>query len=158
MRVPLDGGSTERLPGSGISNSGGGLSENIALSPDGRTIAFVAAFGDPKKGSLDQKVGLVQVGTNSQTPPRLMNADQNATSVVQFTPDGKAVAYAVANGGVDNVWMQPLDGSKGHQVTNFTSGRIISFCWSPSGKFLALVRSESTSDVVLLRDSSAEPK
>jgi hypothetical protein len=32
-----------------------------------------------------------------------------------------AYAYPVGENGVDNLWYQPLDGSKGHQMTNFSS-------------------------------------
>jgi Tol biopolymer transport system component len=53
-----------------------------------------------------------------------------------------------------NLWMQPLDGSPGHQITNFSSERIGDFRWSPDGKTLALTREQDTSDVVLLQQSS----
>ena len=69
-----------------------------------------------------------------------------------FTPDGKSVAYIVRDQGVDNIFVQPLDGSPGHQITNFTSEHIAEFQWSPDGKTLAVARAQNTSDVVLLRE------
>jgi Tol biopolymer transport system component len=48
--------------------------------------------------------------------------------------------------------VQPLDGSRGHQITNFTSQHIAEFQWSPDGKTLAVARTEDASDVVLLRE------
>jgi Tol biopolymer transport system component len=54
--------------------------------------------------------------------------------------------------------VQPLSGSKGKRITNFASNDIASFHWSPDGKSLVMVRSSSTSDVILLRDSSGQPK
>jgi WD40 repeat protein len=57
---------------------------------------------------------------------------------VQFTPDGKSVAYAIRKNGVDNVWMQPLDGSAGHAVTDFQSEQVWSMSFSPDGKRLAV--------------------
>ena len=55
---------------------------------------------------------------------------------------------------MDNIWMQPLDGSKGRKLTNFNdSERIQDFRWSPDGKTLALLRFNSSSDVILLRDT-----
>jgi eukaryotic-like serine/threonine-protein kinase len=53
---------------------------------------------------------------------------------------------------VDNVWVQPLDGSPGHQITNFTSENIAEFGWSPDGKTLAVARNHKISDVVLLQE------
>jgi len=38
--------------------------------------------------------------------------------------------------GVDNVWMQPLDGSPGHPVTDFKSEQIWSFGLHPMGRTL----------------------
>jgi hypothetical protein len=52
--------------------------------------------------------------------------------------------------GVDNIFVQPLDGSPGHQVTKFPSDHILHFHWSPDGKTLAVARQHETSDVVLL--------
>jgi len=47
---------------------------------------------------------------------------------------------------------QPLDGSAGKQITNFKTGSISDFRWSPDGKTLGLVRVNTQSDIVLLRD------
>ena len=74
------------------------------------------------------------------------------TNAMNFTPDGKSVAYIVRDQGVDNIFVQPLDGSPGHQITNFTSEHIAKFQWSPDGKTLAVARALYTSDVVLLRE------
>jgi eukaryotic-like serine/threonine-protein kinase len=62
------------------------------------------------------------------------------------------VAYIIRDKGVDNVFVQPLDGSPGRQVTSFTSEEISQFQWSPDGKTLAVARVQNTSDVVLLRE------
>jgi hypothetical protein len=50
------------------------------------------------------------------------------------------------------LWLQPLDGAKGKQITNFTSEHIFDFHWSVDGKQLALVRGHTDADVVLIRD------
>ncbi|MGB7437285.1 MAG: hypothetical protein WBR26_07280 [Candidatus Acidiferrum sp.] len=52
--------------------------------------------------------------------------------------------------GVGNVWLQPLQGGKPRQLTNFSSDRIYSFDWSPDGKQLVVARGNSSSDVVLI--------
>ena len=74
------------------------------------------------------------------------------TNAMTFTPDGKSVGYIVRDQGVDNIFVQPLDGSPGHQITNFTSEHIAEFQWSPDGKVLAVARAQNNSDVVLLRE------
>jgi Tol biopolymer transport system component len=50
--------------------------------------------------------------------------------------------------------MQPLDGSKGRKLTHFNdSEKIQDFRWSPDGKSLAMLRFNTVSDVILLRDT-----
>ena len=72
----------------------------------------------------------------------------------RFSPDGKSIVFVIDEAGVDNIWMQPVDGSKGRKLTNFhDSERIQDFRWSPDGKALALLRFSSVSDVILLRDT-----
>ena len=63
------------------------------------------------------------------------------------------MAYNIVENGVGNVWAQPLDGSPGHRLTNFTSDQIRTFQFSPDGKTLAVTRFHVVSDVVLLRDT-----
>jgi len=71
-----------------------------------------------------------------------------------FSRDGKGVVYPVSEHGVDNLWLQPLDGSKGKQLTNFNSEEIGNgFHWSPNGSKLAIIRGHLDSDVVLIRDA-----
>jgi Tol biopolymer transport system component len=74
------------------------------------------------------------------------------TNATTFTADEKSVAYIVRDQGVDNIFVQPLDGSPGHEITNFTSQHISAFQWSPDGKTLAVARAQNISDVVLLRE------
>jgi len=72
---------------------------------------------------------------------------------LQFTHDGKAVVYTTLTNGVYNVWMQPLDGSAGHQLTDFKSGQIWSLDVSPDGNNLAVLHGSYDSDVVLLQET-----
>ena len=97
------------------------------------------------------KIALLDVATLSS--PRFLEANPRISRGVQFTPDGKAVAYPVADNGVDNVWIQPVDGGPGHQITHFNSEQIFSFHWSPDGKNLGILRGHTDSDVVLLQES-----
>jgi eukaryotic-like serine/threonine-protein kinase len=83
----------------------------------------------------------------------MLDASHYSGSNLQFRLDGKSLAYATRENGVDNVWVQPLDGSAGHPITNFTSEQIWSFSLSPDGESLAVLRGHYDSDVVLLQES-----
>jgi hypothetical protein len=66
--------------------------------------------------------------------------------------------YPIRENGVDNLWLQPLDGSRGHQITNFQSDVIRLFEFSPDGKTVGVFRQHTESDVVLLHDTGGLPR
>ena len=123
----------------------------MGVSRDGKTLAYMVKYlnQDTQDGSI--KVALLDLATLNN--PRLLDANPNISAGPQFTVDGKAVAYPVRENGVDNIWIQPLDGSPGHQITKFDAERILSFHWSPDGRNLGVLRGHTDSDVVLLRES-----
>jgi Tol biopolymer transport system component len=100
---------------------------------------------------LHKHLEIVDLDAGANGTSRTLNPDPRASGAVMFTPDGKAVAYPILENGVSNVWVQPLDGSPGRQITNFKSRTFQTFSWSPNGESLAIIREMSQSDVVLLR-------
>ncbi len=149
-RVSLAGGQSEGVAGTQM--SGAIALSPFALSPDGRTFAFLVTVPSPQHSST--KLALKDL-TATGSAARLVDVDPRIRgNSLQFTPDGKGVAYAIADARADNLWLQPLDGSKGRQITNFTSKQISEFHWSPDGKTIGIIRGDLQSDVVLLRDSS----
>jgi eukaryotic-like serine/threonine-protein kinase len=142
MKVSIDGGPpvkvTDQFP-EGASA--------FDISPDGKTIALsVYDFKTerPAISLISAETGQVQ---------RVLQYDSRHIGILRFTPDGKAVVYPIVEKGVSNLWLQPIAGGPGRQLTDFTSLRIYSYQWSPDGKYLALVRGEAPSDLVLIRDA-----
>jgi eukaryotic-like serine/threonine-protein kinase len=152
--VPLDGSEKpEIVPRSAIPHTmkmWGGLS----LSPNSKLLAYaVATVVTPENPKSECKITLLDLAS-TMTSPRLINtAERSLCHGLTFTPDGKAVAYVVRENEVDNLWVQPLDGSVGHPITNFNSEQFSTFQWSPDGKTLGILRSHYESDVVLLQQS-----
>ena len=70
-------------------------------------------------------------------------------TALQWTPDGRAVAYATPS----DIWVQPRDGGAPYQLTKFPEDdlRIEDFEWSRDGRRLAFSRSKTTWDIVLFR-------
>jgi len=138
-RVSVDGGKSERisqLPASGFD-----------ISPDGKLAAF-STFASPS--SPKKVLALVSLGSRQDT--KLSELQHPCQGSVRFTRDGKAVAYPFRDKEADNLWLQPLDGSPGKQLTNFKSERIGDFHWSFDGSKVGLIRGHTDSDVVLIRD------
>jgi eukaryotic-like serine/threonine-protein kinase len=154
-RVPLDGAAKpEVLPGSVVPRTipmGTGLTS----TPDGKFLAYVlSTIPTPEDPYPQYKVALLELSAKDSRV-RLIDADERISSGgLNFTPDGKGVAYPIRENGVDNLWVQPLDGSAGHLITQFDSEQISNFRWSPDGKSICILRGHTDSDVVLIRQSS----
>jgi Tol biopolymer transport system component len=157
LRIPIGGGTPEPVPGTKVTGSFGNLGKAL-FTQDGRQLIFGAQLTDVTNQRALAKIALLSLDSPAtsarliDTDPRI-SGDLGFTGGLRTTPDDKAVAYAITEKGVDNIWVQPLDGSAGHQITNFTSGHIVDFHWSPDAKTLAVERSQHTDDVVLLRNS-----
>jgi serine/threonine protein kinase/Tol biopolymer transport system component len=152
MRTSIDGGTAETVPGSAVPNS---IFVGFALSPDGKTLTYILSTASAATKTTSQRLSLVDLAAKGKAAPRLIDVNPQTTGFpIRFTPDGKAVAYAIEDKGVDNIWVEPLDGSKGHQITHFSSHQIGNFAWSPDGKRLAVGREQSNSDVILLRETN----
>jgi eukaryotic-like serine/threonine-protein kinase len=71
----------------------------------------------------------------------------------QWSPDGHGIDFSLTRGGATNIWRQPIPSGAPKQITNFPSGVIRSFNWSPDGKILFLTRGSVSSDIILLKSA-----
>jgi len=153
MRIPLEGGMPEPLkprgaewgvfPISGVSNDD---QRFVAFStrPEGTNL-YSSHVGIFNPAEIDSPV-------LSLTPHAQIKVDGGT---IQFTPDGQAVVYTIADDkNVDNIWLQALNGKSARQITQFHSDSILGFAWSPDEKKLQITRGHLESDVILLRDTS----
>jgi eukaryotic-like serine/threonine-protein kinase len=120
----------------------------LRFSRDGQlagTLGFVA--GPP------ERMAFVFKPLDGGPPRFLYDNVPSGASWLDFTPDGKALDYALLRRGAANVWRQPLDGGPYQQVTKFTTSLMTSFAWAPDGKNLYVVRGTRSADIILLRDT-----
>jgi eukaryotic-like serine/threonine-protein kinase len=154
-RVPLEGGPPEVLPAIGV--PGTGIRPFSGISRDDRMLATFETVVDKTTSTYKSDIVIIN-STSLNAPPLILPADPRITLRTlgpQFTPDGSAVVYVIrGQNNVDNLWLQPLDGRPGRQITQFNSEQIPGFFWSPDGKKLLVARWHEESDVVLLRDTS----
>jgi Tol biopolymer transport system component len=141
MKVPISGGKAER-----VSDAVMEYEADYDISRDGKT----AVLGSYDFKASKPNISLLSLETGKII--RMMEYDPRQNGLVRFAPDGKSIVYVIREKGVDNLWSQPLDGGRGHQLTNFTSLKIYSYQWSPDGKSLVFVRGDSPTDVALIQD------
>jgi len=142
MKVPIDGGKAER-----VSTMYAATAEGYDIARDGKTAVL---------GTYDfksQKPSITLVSLESGKELRTFEYDPRHRGILRVSPDGKGIVYPIREKGVDNLWVQPLDGGPGRQLTNFTGLKIYWYQWAADGKSLALVRGDSPSDLVLIQDS-----
>lgn len=139
-RVPVGGGEPSRLTAD--------LTMHPAVSmKDGR----IASWWSRTVASPQWKIATFAPGGGN--PEQIFNPTPAAypDTTLRWTPSGTGLTYLDHDGGVANIWRQPLDGSPPRKLTNFTSGEIYSLDWSADNRLL-YSRGLTTSDVVLIRN------
>jgi len=119
----------------------------MRVSPDGQFLAFPYDLYVP-----NPTIKLAVISINSGRIEKTFAAPPGVyrEACLRWSPDGKALQYLLTKGDVTNIWEQPMAGGDPKPATDFTSGRIFDFNWSPDGKRLLMSRGEISSDVVLL--------
>jgi Tol biopolymer transport system component len=153
MRVPINGGISEVVPGTVVPGKIF-VGTDMAVSPDSKTLAFLAAGTDQN----EKKIVLVPLDAGLKPRVQLLDPDTRVTASPQFSTDGKALIYPILENGAQNLWLQPLNGLRGRQITNFTSDGIQLFRFSPDGKTLGVFRTHIESYVVLLHDAGGDAR
>ncbi len=106
---------------------------------------------------ITPKIVLVPLDAGPKPQVRFLEPNPGISNYgPRFTPDGKSLVYPIRQNGVEDLWLQPLDGSPGRQITNLKADRISSFYWSPDGKSIGLLTARREYDVILLHDTGAQ--
>ena len=120
-----------------------------STSPDGKWLGFWLNDGQPNSR---WRVAMMSLETGKVTTFEVAPTLQvQWDTVLRWTPDSRNLAYLDHRGGIDNIWIQSIDGGSPKQLTNFTDSSIFSFDWSREGN-LAASRGVITRDVVLITD------
>jgi len=118
-RIATGGGNVERI------SFGGSYNISPAVSPDGRTLAFIARQGNSfKLHTLDLS------SPGSQPVPLTDTTDDESPS---FSPNGKLIIYATRAGGRDVLMTTTLDGKIKARLVS-TTADVREPNWSPYGR------------------------
>lgn len=139
-KVSVEGGQPQQLTDK--------PSHGSVISPDGKL--FACYYEDP---NVPRRwvIAIFPIPGGEPTLTFNMPSGTNQNVLLRWSPDGKAITYAVDEGEISNIWSQPLDGSPPRQLTHFNDKQIFDFDWNRNGT-LACARGHVENDVVLIRD------
>ncbi len=150
-RVPMDGGAPTPFlqPADGTQLGTLTACWPVWLSPDG-TLLLVQCW-DQNEGRTRRAV--IAADGRSAARPVDVPISLDRSDSWAWTPDGRAVTFVKMTGGAPSIWRHPIDGGTATRVSSVAAGDpITAHAWSPDGKLLAMVRSITARDVVVLKD------
>ena len=136
-KVSMDGGNPVRLNDA--------EADVPTISPDGTMIAYL--YKDP---SASPSRGVAIMAFEGGRLTKRFDIQQRAW--FRWAADGRSLLYTKNEGGVDNIWSQPIAGGTPKQITHFNTEQIWRFDPSRDGKRLVMGRGNLKQDVVLIRD------
>lgn len=152
-RVPVGGGPAEPAFGTVPPGAAGGIPSGFmpdAFSPDGSVV--LGKYWDQQAGTT--RVAVVRA--DGSGAPRVLDIPSSPGVKVSrsWAPDGRAVTTIREEGGASSLWRLPIDGGAPSRLAVFPPGeRIVSHAWSLDGRFLAMIRTRQTRDIVIIRDA-----
>lgn len=103
------------------------------ISPDGRQIAYVRRSNDIMTDRALSSIWLIDTQTGEEIPV----AGQNGSAFSpRWSPDGKRLAYASAEGGSAQLWVRWMNGGEAVRLTGLPTSPS-SIAWSPDGRSIA---------------------
>ncbi len=106
----------------------------VAVSPDGRQVAYVKTSRDLDKDEYLKELWVADVKTGVARQITFENAN---CGQVDWRGDG-ALSFVRKSGDKAQVWVNPLDGTEPRPVTDFAEG-VTAYWWSPDGAWLAVL-------------------
>src|SRR5271154_377622 len=143
-KIPVDGGTPVQISESLLTCG------CINVSPDGKDLAFQT---QPTAGA---PIVIKMLDFETLAPKKEIPRDPRAGGEIRYTSDGLTIGYPIREKGLYALWVSPVDGSPGHQVSDFAPDRIVDFHWTADNKMLGLLREHFDRDVVLIKQTSAQ--
>ena len=129
-RIPVDGGEPTQVTTD--------FGFRPALSPDGKLLLY------------DEGGGEVFIAPAAGGRP--IRSFETSGRAFWWTPDGRELTFLLRRDNVINLWAESIDGGPPRQLTNFTSDGIQMYGWSSDGAQLAVARTTTKSDVVMISE------
>ncbi|HTX57230.1 MAG TPA: S9 family peptidase [Candidatus Acidoferrales bacterium] len=119
---------------------------NVAISPDGKQIAFVVSRENLKTDKNDATLELYDLATKTTRP---LSFERTALSSPAWSPDGTKLAFLADYGSGDDthqqIWIMDMRGGDPIAVTKAPEG-VMEFAWRPDGGAIAYVAPDEPSN------------
>jgi serine/threonine protein kinase len=138
-RIPVEGGKPEMVVNGPVGQ--------FDVSPDGQWLASNEVDEETHELSI-------RLSPTNGGKAKLVKWDGRISSPPLFTPDGKFITYIVREKGVENLWIEALDGQSRKALTSFTKDSIVRYAFSQDGKQIAIEHGTVESDAFLFHDTS----
>jgi TolB protein len=143
-KVSIEGGPA--VPVSRLTNAT--TEEVLALSPDGKWLAFRYVSVQPEAVSEDSTMQIGALPADGAAEPKLFDLPARRP-IIQWSADSDAFYYIAGTPNSSSLWRQPLDSSEPQKLSDF-SDRIFNFAWSHDRKNLVLSRGKQQGDAILI--------
>ena len=106
---------------------------DVAVSPDGKTIAYVRRSADVMNDRVRGSIWLVDAASGQQRP---LITGPGSYGAPRWSPDGSRLAYVSGDEGGAQLWVRWIGSGASARLTNLPDAPE-TFSWSPDGKTLA---------------------
>jgi dipeptidyl aminopeptidase/acylaminoacyl peptidase len=103
--------------------------EDPQISPDGKSVAFVARESNLKKGTTNADIYVVSI---DGTRLRRLTTDPAADVHPRWSPDGSGILFTSTRKNGSQAWLLPMDGGEPKQLTDLACG-VSDPAWLPGG-------------------------
>ena len=140
-KEPIEGGDAVQL-------AIDGKAVNVAISPDGKWIAYM---NSPVNAASPPQIVIVPFERPGPVKRLAVpTAFFGSWNLIKWAANGRSVLYVSLQAGTSNIWGLPIDGSAPKQLTGFRSEQINGFDLSADGKLIACMRTSHFTDVALM--------
>jgi len=113
---------------------------NIAVSPDGRRIAFNNNGTHWWRKGPAPATSDIWLTEERPLSFRKISDAPGRNLYPMWSGDGSGVYFVSDRSGCENIWFMPIDGSEPRRITDFSEGRLIRPTISYDGRFIAFER------------------
>jgi Tol biopolymer transport system component len=136
MKSPIDGG--EAVP------IGDNECSRPHFSPDGKYLSCVS--------EADKEMIILSAADGTEVRRFRVPTLATVNFGVRWTPTSDGVVFIHSDKDSSNLWVQPIDGREPTRLTNFTSGAVYNYAFSPVGGRLFIARGYPVQEVILIKD------